>query len=470
MKIIILGAGLAGLSAGRELSKSGLDVVILEKESIVGGLAKSFIHNGYTCDLGGHRFFTKNYKLVSILSEILKDNLTTMPRKSSIYMQGKFLDYPPKLWKTLIMLSPMTSIHIVIDYITAVSSSKVHRTIDNSFEDWVKNRFGKTMYDIYFGPYTEKAWGTHPSKISSDWAVQRVTVISLWDAIKNIFTKKKVPRTYAREFYYPKDGGIGEISNRLSKEITENGGKIYLNIEITQVQVDTTENKISSIIYEDNGKEHDIIPDIVISTIPLTTLIKLMQSTVPSNVERDASKLRYKASIFIYLILNRAEFSENTWIYFPDKDILVNRVNELNKYSKNNAPKDKTLLCADITCDYNDKIWNSDDKKLAERCISDLERVKLLKGNEVEEYFVKRENYTYPFYDIGYKKNLSTVLTYLRNIKNLVCIGRNGLFQYNNMDHSLEIGIFTAKEIINGKQDGVGDIIKNISGREEYLG
>lgn len=470
MKIVILGAGLAGLSAGRVLSKNDMDVTILEKDAVVGGLAKSFTHNGYTCDLGGHRFFTKNDELVNVLNEILGNNLVTMPRKSSIYLQGKFFDYPPILWKTLIMMPPVTSAHIVIDYIKAVVHSTIHRNRDNSFEDWIKNRFGKTMYEIYFGPYTEKAWGTHPSKISADWAAQRITVISLGDAIKNTFIRsKKGPRTYAREFYYPKRGGIGEISNRLSEEITGDGGKIHLNIKIKQV--DTTENKISNIIYEDkNGKEHDIIPDMVISTIPLTTLIRLMQPPVPSNVEKAVSELRYKASIFIYLILNRPELSDNTWIYFPERDVLVNRINELNKYSRNNAPQDKTLLCADITCDYNDKIWNSDDKKLAERCISDLERLKLLRRNEIEEHFVKRKKDTYSLYDIGYKENLFTVLSYLRSIKNLVCIGRNGLFQYNNMDHSIEMGLLTAKRIINGKRDGVRDVVENIGSEREYLG
>lgn len=469
MKVVVLGGGVAGLSAGWVLSKNGIDVTVLEKEDSVGGLARSFKRNGYTYDLGGHRFFTKNNQLVDVIKDILGDNLLVMPRNSSIYMQGRFFEYPPKIFSTLTKMPLKTSMSIVVDYIKATVSHRMLRKKDTSFESWIKNRFGKTFYDIYFGPYTAKTWGTHPSNIAADWAAQRISVVSLWDAVKNTILKSKNgPRTYALEFRYPKHGGIGEISRMLEKEIKENGGEVMLNCKITGLNM--KDNLVKEVVYSRDSREYELDAEMFISTIPVTNLIKSFKSYVPDTVLDSATKLRFKACIFVYIALNKKEISDNTWIYFPEKNILANRINEVGKFSANNAPPNNTLLCIDLTCDYKDEKWCMSDEELIDRCISDFEAIGLFNRDSVVDAFVERENYTYPLYDLNYRENIRRVLNFLNKIRNLKTIGRNGLFRYNNMDHSMEMGILTAQKIVADEQGKVDKIIDEIIVEEEYLG
>ncbi len=469
MKVVVLGGGVAGLSAGWVLSKNGVDVTVLEKEDSVGGLARSFNRKGYTYDLGGHRFFTKNNQLVDAIKEILGDNLLVMPRKSSIYMQGRFFEYPPKIFSTLTKMPLKTSMSIVVDYIKATVSHRMLRKKDTSFESWIKNRFGKTFYDIYFGPYTAKTWGTHPSNIAADWAAQRISVVSLWNAVKNTILKSKNgPRTYALEFRYPKHGGIGEISRILEKEIKKNGGEVMLNCKITGLNM--KDNLVKEVVYSRDGREYELDAEMFISTIPITNLVKSLRSPVPDIISDSATKLRFKACIFVYIALNRKEISDNTWIYFPEGDIFANRINEVSKFSVNNTPPDNTLLCIDLTCDYKDKKWCMSDEELIDRCISDFEAIGLFNRDSVVDAFVEREDYTYPLYDLNYKENLERVLNFLNKIRNLKTIGRNGLFRYNNMDHSMEMGMLTAQKIVADEQGKVDKIIDEIIVEEEYLG
>ncbi|MFH0859827.1 MAG: FAD-dependent oxidoreductase [Candidatus Altiarchaeota archaeon] len=444
MEVSILGGGIAGLSAGWALSDKNVSVTVIEKEKTLGGLARSFTRNGYTYDLGGHRFFTQNENLISTLKELLGENICVMPRKSAIYLKNRFFGYPPQMKEVLSKMPPHLSAKIVLSYLKAAVSSRIRPKADKSFEDWIVNRFGRSMYDFYFGPYTEKVWGTSPSEISADWAAQRITVVSLLDAVKNTLSNvEDGPRTYAREFYYPERGGIASISNALADRIREKSGKIRTDCSVTEVHV--SGDRVDSIVC--NGGEDELQPDYVVNSIPLTSLIRAIRPEVPDSVAEAASRLKYRSCVFVYISLDKPEISDNTWLYLPERNILANRINETNKFSRYNAPEGKSLLNVDLTCNKDDLLWDTPDDRLIGRCISDFERIGLLTEDDVDSAWVEREEHCYPLYTLDYRKNLDVVLDYLGGIRNLSTIGRNGLFRYNNMDHSLEMGLTAGQNI-----------------------
>ena len=448
-RALILGGGLAGLSAGWKLCTQGVDVEILEADSQVGGLAKSLKHGNFTFDLGPHRFFSKNSQVISEISNLVGEEFTPCVRKSQIHVDGRYLDYPVTA-KSILQMNKPTIVVALADYILHRIKNKIRPVSDNnSFESWVVNRFGRTVYNIFFKNYTAKLWGMHPSNISMDWAVQRISLLDLGDVVKRIFIKNDdLPRTYTDVFYYPK-GGIGSIAEALSKEIQNNGGIIRTNAKVNELEVQN--GRINAITYNNGSrdKQEKTAGDFIVSTIPITNLVKGLRPSTGAEVLNCVDKLKYRALIFFYLMINKERITDNHWLYFPESKYIFNRISESKVFSANMGPVGKTSLCAEVTCNVSDDIWNAHPYELSKQIIDGLEEVGLVKKDEIVDYFVHKEPHAYPIYHLSYKENLKVVMAYIKRIENLLSIGRQGLFRYNNMDESIEIGFETAKSIIS---------------------
>lgn len=461
--VTILGGGLAGLSAGVELSANGIDVEVLEKQSDVGGLAKGFDHGDFIFDYGPHRFHTQKEWILERIKNIVGDDFLLRNRKSEILLQGKFYDYPVNAKNAVFSMGALKIMQIGIDYITTVLKNKISSKPDDSFESWVTNRYGKIMYSIFFGPYTEKVWGVHPSQLSPDWASQRITLLNLFDVVKKAIIKpKNEPRTIVSTFYFPKKG-IGEISEKMVEVLNKNNDTVLLDVGIKEVKREG--DKISAITYECNGKIIEKKYDYVISTIPITDFIKLLNPEPPGQILDATNALNFRAIVFVFLKLNREHVTNNNWTYFPDKDIIFARISEPKNFSPKMSPKDKTSLCVEVMCNEGDAVWMQDDNAIIKKVISDLVKTSFIEQKNVDDAFVRRVTHAYPTYLKGYETHLNMLMGYLRQIKNLELAGRNSIFRYNNMDHSIEMGIKAARNILGEEHE-----IEEVASEKEYFG
>ena len=444
--IIILGAGPAGLSAARELAREGVQVDVLEMESQVGGLCRSTKKDGFIFDLGGHRFITKDNLVLTEVEELMGDELMTRPRKSVIRLQGKFFAYPLEFGDILKKMHPWISFKSGIDFIlTRIGAYS--RMMDNSFENWIIKRFGRTMYDIYFGPYSHKLWGILPSRISADWAAQRISLINITDVLLRALGKKQnMPKTYADNFLYPKDG-IGQISEFMAEEIKKKQGKIHLNAKVEKIIINN--NRIEKIIYMQDDERKAISGDYIVSTIPLPELILSIEPKIDDRYLSVAKTMRFRSIRFLHLMLDREQINDNTWIYVPEKKYLFFRIQNRRNWSPTAVPEGKNALTLEIACDKNDAIWNADEKEIVKRCIADLEELGLITADMVSSYFTERIEHAYPIYSIDYQEKIKTIYDFLSRIKDFMPIGRQGLYRYNNMDHSIKMGILAAKHILH---------------------
>lgn len=447
-KIIILGAGPAGLATAWKLSQAGNEVTVLEKESCVGGLCRTIRYNDFFFDLGGHRFITKDEELSQQIQRLMGDELLVTPRKSVIRLGGEYFQYPLEFKNLFFRMNKFLLVRSLLDYLYSVTTKKLFNKKDISFEDWVVNRFGRTLYDIYFGMYTEKLWGMPPKKISADWAQQRISLLNLWDVFLRLLGKEtNIPKTYALEFAYPKMG-IGRICERMAEETRKYGGKIYLNTEVKKIILE--EEFIKKIIYEEDGREKEITGDWYISTIPMPDFVKGIEPQVQPKYLRAASALRFRAVRFLNLIVEAKGISDNTWLYIPEREFIFFRIQEPRNWSRFSTPDGKTSLILEIACDFDGEIWNLSDKIIFERCIKDLKKLRLLDTGQIKDYFTTRIQHGYPLYDLGYREKLKKMLGLLKGINNLIPIGRQGLYRYNNMDHSIKMGFLTAEHILYG--------------------
>ena len=476
--VVIIGAGPAGLSAAYHLLKNSKDykVVVLEKEDSVGGLSKTITYNGNRMDLGGHRFFTKDKEIEKIWFSLLPLNKSFLkrPRISRIFYNGKFFDYPISLsFKTIKNLGIKDTIISGFSYLKTI----FHKLPEDNLENFYINRFGNKLYKIFFKDYTTKLWGIEPSKIDSSWGSQRVKGISIRKVLSDYFHRlfkiknKKQETSLIEEFYYPKYGP-GQMFSELANIVTKLGGKVLLNSPV--IKVHQKNNKIDYVIYSNNNKVIKVPCDYLISSMPIKDLIMEMNN-VPNKVYSIASKLPYRDFITIGVILDKLNIKNkknnslipDTWIYVQSKKEKLGRIQIFNNWSKYLVKDDSTVsLGLEYFCNENDSFWKMNDDKLLELAINELKEMKMIDDSvKVLDYNVKRVKKAYPAYFKAYK-DFPKVKTYLDNITNLFCIGRNGMHRYNNMDHSMKTAIVCVNNILSNKTNK--EEIWNVNTEEEY--
>jgi protoporphyrinogen oxidase len=464
--VTVLGGGLAGLSAAQKFSEAGWAVTVLESEPEVGGLASSFEQEGYTYDHGPHRLYSSLKELNDHFKMVLNGNHHNRDRLSRIYMKGKFFDYPLKAGNVLRSLPPWLLFRSFFDYIAVRMRNAVRPIPDDNFENWVIKRFGKTLYDLFFGTYTRKAWGIPCTQISADWASQRISLLSLWDTVKKtLFKPRNTPRTYVSVFLYPVTGGIGELCRGYQRLVEADGNTVITSANV--VAVENEGDTVTGITYEKDGTRHTVHSDLYVSTIPLTVLVPMTGSRVPNECHEAIAGLKHKGIVFVYLKLDRPQLTPDHWIYIPEEHIAVHRISEFTNFSKNCAPEGKTLVCAEITATKGDKHWTMGEEDLIKLATDNLVTLGLLKPGEVMPGgFVRRVDYAYPIYDLTYRGHVNALMSYLKGFQNMISTGRQGLFRYGNMDHSIAMGHAVARSAL--KKRGIDH--SEVAAGEEYFG
>ncbi|MBI1911168.1 MAG: FAD-dependent oxidoreductase [Deltaproteobacteria bacterium] len=448
-RIVILGAGPAGLSAGWKLADKGYHVDLVELDSRVGGLCKSYYFKDYTFDLGGHRFISKDQELINDITDLMGPELYESPRKSVVRLKGKYFYYPLAGKDLIAKMNPVTSAKCFMDYVFVTTKNKVRKPNEISLEDWVVNRFGRGLYNIYFGPYSEKLWGLHPSQISKDWAAQRISLLNLWDVFLRLLGKKSnAPKTYATKFFYPIKGGIGRMCDRMAERITEKGGTIHLNSAVTNIKLNG--KGIKEIVYRQNGEDKSLTGDTFISTIPLPEFVRSIEPRVNQKYIDVANSMRFRSLRFLNILIDSERISDNTWIYIPEVKFKVMRIQEPKNWSPNNAPADKTSLILELACNKGDETWNADEDTLTKKCCDELRNLGLLNGEKITHKFTTKISHAYPIYTLDYHQKVNKISELLDSMENLLPIGRQGLYRYNNMDHSIKMGFLAAKHIAEG--------------------
>jgi len=454
MKTIILGAGPAGLTAAYELAKAGHPPLVFEKDGDVGGISRTINYKGYLFDIGGHRFFTKFEEVKRIWNEILKDEFITRPRLSRIYYNNKFFYYPLKPWNALQNLGLKTSVSVMGSYLYA----QIHPYKNAAnFEEWVSNKFGRKLFQIFFKTYTEKVWGMPCREIQADWAAQRIKSLNLGKAVINALGigKKNKVTTLIDEFQYPRKGP-GQMWEKAKDLIEKGGGRVALNTRA--VRFNRKGDKILSVAVEKDGKEETRSGDHFLSSIPLRELILRIEPPPPEDVLSAAKGLRYRDFFTVGLIIRKKDIFPDTWIYIHSPEVQVGRIQNFKNWSPEMVPDpDMTSLGLEYFCFETDPVWKQGDAGLVEKATDEIEKLGFAMRTEVLDGVVIRSPKTYPIYDEGYQARIDIIKDYLGKINNLQTIGRNGLHRYNNQDHSMVTALLAVRNIL-GERHSVWDV------------
>jgi protoporphyrinogen oxidase len=457
--IAILGAGPAGLTAAYEFVKRNVQPLILEKTNFIGGIARTESYNGYYFDIGGHRFFTKIKKINALWHEIMGAEFHKVQRLSRIYYRNRFLFYPLKPLDVIQNLGPIESGLVIASY---VKSHLFPHPQENTFEQWIINRFGQRLYQMFFKTYTEKVWGMPCNEIQADWAVQRIKGLSVARLIANTFFKVYNATTLIDNFYYPAKGP-GEMWERLLKKIKLQNGQLRLNAEVAALYHNN--QQITSLVYSRQDKQIELTAAHIVSSIPLARLPLLLNPKAPDEILRAASQLKYRAFIIVILIIDKKDVFPDQWLYVHSPETKVGRIQNFKNWSPDMTPDpNKTSIGMEYFCNFGDALWNLSDAQLVQLASVELEKLGFFEPKTLLDSYVVRQPYAYPVYDAGYKKNLQIIHDYIKGFKNLQTIGRSGLHRYNNMDHSMLTGVLAVENIFGASHD-----VWNINEAHEYL-
>ena len=352
----------------------------------------------------------------------------------------------------------LRSIGMGFSYINAVIKYGIfNRKIEN-FEDYIVVNFGKKLGEFNMLNYTEKIWGISCKKIHPDWAKQRIKGLNLRSALMDALFKKKnndSPKTLVDQFYYPQYG-TGLIYETIAKNIKASGSVI--NINSHPIKIIHNNTKITEIELEINGKREIVHPASIVSSIPITEFVKLINPKPPVEVLKAADSLKWRAQVYLFITLDKEKITNDNWIYFPNKEIHFGRVAEMKNFSKYMSPENKTSLFVEYFVTEGDNIWSLNKEAIFNLAMKHFEKLKLFSREEVRNYYVFKKKIVYPVYDLHYPKYLKIIKNYLNKFENLIYIGRPGRFQYTNQDHSLEMGILAARSIIENKKYNLDDV------------
>ena len=414
---MVVGGGPAGLYAALLLARSGIGVTVVEREEHPGGLTAGTEVAGLRVDYGSHRLHPSiEPSIFDDLKEILGDDLQLRRRNGRIHLDGAWISFPLSVREMAANTRTRTVARLAGG--AAIATVTPNRT--GSFADVVRTGLGKPMGDLFYFPYARKIWGLPPDELSGEQARRRISADSPVKLIRRTLSDGS-----GKEFFYPREG-FGQIASRLAQAAADAGATIRLGESVTAIDIADEDREVVT----DVGS---ISARLVLSTLPITVLAKFFP--VPEPVAEALVSLRFRSMVLVFLIVPMEQWTPYDAHYFPGADVLFTRVSEPKNYRDGDDPADRTVVCVEIPCDFDDDVWHEADESLVYRARSDLVRLGLPDPGGSGE--VTRLRFAYPIYRVGSEAAFATVSDWLDGLPGVVTFGRQGLFAHDNTHHAL---------------------------------
>lgn len=403
MKYIVIGAGISGLAIANMLQESGNEVTVFEKDTRPGGMIKcDRVEGSLFHRTGGHVFNTKYQEVLDWFWKHFNKNndFTKTYRNSSIVMEDrKLVPYP--IENHVYYYDEQIQKSFIKDLLDITKSGEQH---PNNFEDFLKCRFGETLYKIYFQPYNYKIWRRDLTGVPLSWLEGKLPMPTVEDMIFNNINHIEEHTFVHSSFFYAKNGGSQFIADTLSKDLN-----VIYNIPVNKIEKFGNKWKVNDksadrIIFTGNIKQ---LPEIISSQINIEPFINGINS------------LEAHGTTTVFCEIEKNPYS---WLYMPSKEYRSHRIICTGNFSETNNANDKMTASIEFT-DYITK----------ESILIDLEKIPYSPKYLTHHY----EKYTYPIQNMSTRKMIKQ-LKQLLETKNIYILGRFAEWEYYNMDTSIK--------------------------------
>jgi protoporphyrinogen oxidase len=461
-RVVIIGAGPAGLTAAYQLSKAGIASTILEADTVVGGISRTVQRDGWRFDIGGHRFFTKVAAVEKLWNEILgEQEFLQRPRMSRIFYRGKLYDYPLKPLNALRNLGLLEALRCVASYGWARVRPPANR---KTLEGYIAGQFGWRLYEHFFKTYNEKVWGVPASELSADWGAQRIKGMSLFQAVWEPIragllgrrrNKQQQVTSLIDSFNYPKYGP-GQMWEKCAEIVTSRGSELIYKARVTGIaHRDGAAHTVTAMV---DGVERTFPCTAVISSMPFGALVTAMTPAAPEPVRQAADGLTYRDFMTVALVVPLDYSFPDNWIYIHDPAVKVGRIQNFGSWSPYLVKEGRTCLGLEFFVNEGDTLWNKSDEDLIAQAKRELQHLGLGDASRVEAGYVVRMPKAYPVYDDRYQAHVDVLRTWIaQQVPNVHPTGRNGMHKYNNQDHSMYTALLSVENIL-GATHNVWDV------------
>ncbi len=426
-EVVVLGGGLAGLSAAYHLK--GTDNLVLESETRPGGLCRSEQTDGFTFDHAVHLIYTDNLEAKTFMSDLLEGNLWSEAREAWVYSKRTFTRYP---FQANTYGLPVSVIKECLLGLIEAKYEMNHRGKPRNFEEWINRTFGSGIAKHFMIPYNRKIWTVEPRHMSIEWIEERVPQPEVEEVLDGAVEEQRKGFGPNARFYYPKKGGIEALSRALAKKVN----RLTLGAEVISVNLTKREVTLGC------GDTHRF--DFLISTLPLPRLVAMIEDA-PRRVKRAAEALVYNKIAVVNVGVDREGLSRKHWVYFPEEEFCFHRVSFPMNFSPHMVPDGKSSVAAEIPYRPHEAVRRD---ILTERVLDDLVGSGILgKSDRVLVTGFLVLDPAYVVYDLQHRKHVRSIHSYLLSKRAWPC-GRFGEWEYLNMDHALLSGKRAAGKVL----------------------
>jgi len=450
VRVAVLGAGPCGITAGLKLAEAGIETLILDRLPFAGGASASRpIGDGKSrMDFGPHVFHVKNPEVNKLFFDYAGSDCRIKKRNERILVCGGLFNYPLDIMEVLKQLTPGYIFWMGTAFAIARVRRKIFPMKEDNFESWGISHFGKPLYEFTCGKYTEKVWGMRPCHLSEKLAQQKLKDLRLRDIASKFFgNRSQELKQYWQDYAYPEDG-IGIIFERMASAISSRNGRVELGAKLAGIE--SNGRKVTAINYKNfEGKETHWECDALVNTIPLTHLANALLEGSSSIKLNSAKNLKYRGLALINAFFDMNQVMPYDWVYLLDEIFQCNRVTEQKNMGSSMIAFGKTVLCFELAATPGDAFWSAPDDVLAKIVKSDMDKIDFIDSSKCKEFYVTRLDEAYPVYTLDFNKHIEETIKELASSENIFSSGRQGLFLNNDIHDSMEMGINTARHIID---------------------
>ncbi len=414
-KIAIVGAGISGLSVANFLKKE-FDVTVFEQNARPGGLLKCERIDGslfHTC--GGHVFNTKRQDVLNWFWSVFKENeFSKADRNSVVFMDGnKEIPYP--IENHMYLFDDEILKRFIDDLKTIAECQNVQ---PQNFEEFLKLRFGETLYDLYFQPYNEKVWRRDLTHVSLSWLEGKLPMPSIQEMIFNNIRHVKEKAFVHSSFWYEKMNGSQFIIDKLSENIN-----VLLSKKIQQIER-----------VDDKWLLEGMPFDKVVFCGNIKDLPLILRGVDISKYRPMIDGLEYHGTTAVFCEIDKNPYS---WIYMPSRLHQSHRIICTGNFAKSNNAPSLAENRITATIEFTDEIGKDDIMK----------NLSLIPLNP--RYITHKYNqYTYPIQDADTRKMVQSLKQDLEKF-DFYSTGRFADWEYYNMDVAVGAAIDLCDKIKN---------------------